>query len=145
MDGIPDTDDGDYERQMMSNYFQNGDGKAKMEAFYQANPEWYTPTGERIYKYQQDADAISRMAPSGIVNPLTDEQVRIMNERGLNVQKPAPQTSSGVLPPPQEPQGALGITPDRVGWLQEGAPQQTYNGQELYAPVKKYKNEWRMS
>ena len=38
-----------YEEDELATRYQYGAGKQSMDNFYAANPDWYTPTGERIY------------------------------------------------------------------------------------------------
>ena len=49
-DNLPKTDDGLYEEEMLMNYYKNtARGQKEMSNFYAANPEWFTPTGERVF------------------------------------------------------------------------------------------------
>ena len=49
-DNLPRTDDGFQEEEMLMNYYKNtARGQKEMSDFYSANPEFFTPTGERVF------------------------------------------------------------------------------------------------
>jgi len=49
-DNLPKTDDGLQEEEMLMNYYKNtARGQKEMSNFYAANPEFFTPTGERVF------------------------------------------------------------------------------------------------
>ena len=49
-DNLPRTDDGLQEEEMLMNYYKDtARGQKAMSDFYAANPEFFTPTGERVF------------------------------------------------------------------------------------------------
>ncbi|MAO25357.1 MAG: hypothetical protein CMJ25_31865 [Phycisphaerae bacterium] len=49
-DNLPRTDDGFQEEEMLMNYYKDtARGQKEMSDFYAANPEFFTPTGERVF------------------------------------------------------------------------------------------------
>ena len=49
-DNLPNTDDGRQEEERLMNYYNNtARGQKEMSDFYAANPEFFTPTGERVF------------------------------------------------------------------------------------------------
>lgn len=159
------NDEGDKDWQMdeAQMYSQTAAGKAESKKFYLANPKWYNPNGTRTDyagPYAPPMSVQNQMAVDnfGVGNatkyqPL-DNAIRNLTPSpgsiaagGSTVNTGGTQTGSnsgGVLPPPPqqqqpEPTGVLAPPANgRPGWLQEGAPEQMYNGQKLYQPQERF-------
>jgi hypothetical protein len=85
-DNLPDTDDGLQEKEMLMNYYKNtARGQKEMSNFYSANPEFFTPTGERVFpkgplgdiqraaqEYRQSGGK-SGLSPTMIVNQMAKD------------------------------------------------------------------------
>ena len=89
------TGDMSYEEDELKTRYQSGAGKKSMDDFYAANPDWYTPTGERIYPEGElgDMDRVAdawfaggQQGPnpmSGIIkNVLNKEDYPILSREG---------------------------------------------------------------
>lgn len=85
-DNLPRTDDGLQEEEMLMNYYKNtARGQKEMSDFYAANPEFFTPTGERVFpegplgdiqraaqEYRQSGGK-SGLSPTMIVNQMAKD------------------------------------------------------------------------
>ncbi len=85
-DNLPKTDDGFQEEEMLMNYYKNTTrGQKEMSDFYAANPEFFTPTGERVFpkgplgdiqraaqEYRQSGGK-SGLSPTMIVNQMAKD------------------------------------------------------------------------
>jgi len=81
-DYLPDTDEGRLEAEQMANYYQTPRGKAEMNNFYAANPEFFTPTGERVFAEGRLGDIDREMAAyyGSSINPQSGVGVNPMNK-----------------------------------------------------------------
>jgi hypothetical protein len=85
-DNLPDTDDGLQEKEMVMKYYRDtARGQKEMSDFYAANPEFFTPTGERVFpegplgdiqraaqEYRQSGGK-SGLSPTMIVNQMAKD------------------------------------------------------------------------
>jgi hypothetical protein len=74
----------DYEMDQLEQQYKSGYGKQLMENYWKANPKFFTPTGERVYQYQEDVDAANYFASIGKMPALTNEQKATMAANGLD-------------------------------------------------------------
>ena len=81
-DYLPDTDEGRLEAEQMANYYQTPRGKSEMNNFYAANPEFFTPTGERVFAEGRLGDIDREMAAyyGSSINPQSGVGVNPMNK-----------------------------------------------------------------
>jgi hypothetical protein len=63
--------DQEYEMEQINNMYNSGAGLQRMNDYYAANPDWYTPEGDRIYQHQDDVDAMNyfNTDPAYSLNP----------------------------------------------------------------------------
>lgn len=75
-----------YEQDQLLQYYTTGAGKAAMDKYYANNPDWFTPDGQRVYKTQEQLNAISALAATGNnqVQPLTQAQLDAAAANGLD-------------------------------------------------------------
>lgn len=106
--------DKDYQIDQLNQFYQSAAGKAKMQEFYKANPEWYTPDGKRIYKDQDDINAIIKLHAAGQagVEPLTTSQKEAAVANGLDpegtVDAPGGSSTGNNTPAPVVDQDIVG-------------------------------------
>lgn len=81
-DYLPDTDEGRLEAEQMANYYQTPRGKSEMNNFYASNPEFFTPTGERVFAEGRLGDIDREMAAyyGSSINPQSGVGVNPMNK-----------------------------------------------------------------
>ena len=73
--------DKDYQIDEANQYFQSPAGQKVMQDYWAANPEWFTPTGQRIYSDRDDLLAILELSKNNPnLPPVTQEQIAASNE-----------------------------------------------------------------
>ena len=82
-DYLDDTDEGRMEAEQLSNFYSNTpEGQRQMQSFWAANPEFFTPTGDRVFAEGRLGDIDREMAAyyGTTINPQTGIGVNPMNK-----------------------------------------------------------------
>ena len=82
-DYLDDTDEGRMEAEQLSNFYSNTpEGQRQMQSFWAANPEFFTPTGDRVFAEGRLGDIDREMASyyGTTINPQTGVGVNPMNK-----------------------------------------------------------------